>query len=954
MRLFRDWRIRTKLIISTLFLALVPMAVASMLSLDKFMDSLKGAYESDLEHIVANIQAMCKAQQELLQNKLTADLRIAHHIFYQHGEQIPISSTRLIEMEIEDQFTKEKTKARFPLWQMGGKPLLENHSIVDRVQELLGGTCTIFQRIDGDRLLRISTNVLRDNGTRAIGTYLPPASEVTKAILRKETYRGRAFVVNAWYITAYEPILSARGEVIGALYVGIPEQSALSLKTAIKSIKIGKTGYAFIMDSSGNLVVHPVKEGENILEVKDSSGFAYIKEVTKKAVQLKENEVGTIRYPWLNVELGEKIPRMKINKYQYFRDWDWIIVAGGYEEEIFAGVEQIKFFIYLVGLGSIVLAFLLTIGLSRVLTKPIMELTEVTARMAAGDLTQKANITTADEIGTLGRSFNRMAEQVLNYTRNLEDIVRVRTVEIQEKEEKYRSLSNLLNSILESSTEYSIIALDAQGVILEYNSGSAKLFGWSKEEVVGKMWIGKTFRREDRARGVLWEISRKVEAQGMTEYELERMRKDGGLFAAHAVMTTLKDPTGKILGFVEIARDITEKLSLEKELKETKDFLENIVQSSVDAIVTTDPKGRITFFNRAMEEMLGLPREKILGAPIYHFYAQGISEARKIMSILREKGSLQNYETSMNRQGQMVPILTSASLLRDEKQNIIGTLGVFKDLSEKKKLEEELKKTQAHLMQAGKMRALGELVAGVAHELNNPLMAAATFLHVVREKLPVHDENQHRLGLIQQCHERIAKIIDHLRDFSRQSKSDFRYLDIREPIENALLITGQQLLNHGIKIIRDFATNLPLIRGDANQLEQVFLNLIANAKDAMEKVEGKKELTISTSLLRHNGWHDIEVAIKDTGIGIPEENVDKIFEPFFSTKEVGKGTGLGLSICYGIIAAHGGRIEVESKMYGGTTFKVILPILSPPLQSVLGEIDTQEELINGQENFGSG
>lgn len=940
MKPFRDWRIRTKLIISTLFLALVPLAVASLLSLNKFTESLKGAYESDLAHIITNIHAMCKAQQELLQKKLTADLQIARQILYEHGKLPPIASTRVAEMEVEDQFTREKIKVLIPLWLIRGKPLLQDHTIVDRVQELVGGTCTIFQRIEGDRLLRVSTNVLRADGTRAIGTYLPPTSEVTKTILKGETYRGRAFVVNAWYITAYEPILNDRGEVIGALYVGIPEQSAVSLKSAIKSIKIGKTGYAYIMDSSGNLVVHPAKEGENILEVKDSSGYAYIKEVIKKAVQLKEDEIGTLRYPWINVELGETSPRMKINKYQYFRDWDWIIVAGGYEEEIFAGVSQVKFFIILVGVGSIALAFLLTIGLSRVVTRPISELTEVTARMAAGDLTQKVNITTANEIGTLGRSFNRMAEQILNYTRNLEGIVRMRTQEIQEKEERYRNLSTLLNSILESSTEYSIIAMDAQGVILEYNSGSAKLFGWSKEEVVGKMWIGKTFRREDRSRGLLQEIAHQVEIQGMTEYELERVRKDGSLFPAHAVVTTLKDPFGKIMGFVEIARDITEKLALEKELKETKDFLENIVQSSVDAIVTTDPKGRITFCNRAMEGMLGLPREKILGESIFQFYTEGLPEARKIMAILREKGRLQNYETSLNRQGKTVPILTSASLLRDENQQIIGTLGVFKDLSEKKKLEEELQKAQAHLVQAGKMRALGELVAGVAHELNNPLMAAATFLHVVQENLPAHDENQRRLRLIEQCHERIAKIIDHLRDFSRQSKADFRYLDIREPIENVLLITHQQLLNHGIRLVKNFAPDLPLIRGDANQLEQVFLNLITNAKDAMEKVAGKKELTISVALLQHNGWHDIEIAVKDTGIGIPAENVDKIFEPFFSTKEVGKGTGLGLSICYGIIAAHGGRIEVESKINEGTTFRVILPVLSAPLQSALEEIET--------------
>ncbi len=460
--------------------------------------------------------------------------------------------------------------------------------------------------------------------------------------------------------------------------MGIPEQSALSLKEAIKSIKIGKTGYAYIMDSSGNLVVHPAKEGENILGAKDSSGFEYMREIASKATLLKENEVGTIRYPWANVELGEKSPRMKINKYQYFRDWDWIIVAGSYEEEVFGGIARTKFFITLVALGSIALAILLTVMLSRILTRPVMELTEVTARMAGGDLTQKVRIATKDEIGTLASSFNRMADQILNYTRNLEDIVQARTEEIQEKEEKYRNLSNMLNSVLESSTAYSIMATDTNGIILEYNSGSVNSFGWTKEEVVGKMLIGDTFRKEDRSRGIIQEISRKVEAKGMTEYERERVRKDGTFFTAHAIVTALKDASGKTLGFLEIARDITEKLALEKELGKTKDYLENIVQSSVDGIVTTDPKGRITFMNRTFEEMVGRSRENLLGLHIHQFYLNGLHEARKIMSILWQKGSLKNYEMVAVKKDGTVPILTSASLLQDEFGKIIGTLGFLR------------------------------------------------------------------------------------------------------------------------------------------------------------------------------------------------------------------------------------------------------------------------------------
>ena len=143
------------------------------------------------------------------------------------------------------------------------------------------------------------------------------------------------------------------------------------------------------------------------------------------------------------------------------------------------------------------------------------------------------------------------------------------------------------------------------------------------------------------------------------------------------------------------------------------------------------------------------------------------------------------------------------------------------------------------------------------------------------------------------------------------------------------MITGQQLLNHNISIVKKLAEGLPEILGDSNQLEQVFLNLIANAKDAMDLVTGRKDLTISSELVSNKKLSSVMVVIKDTGAGIPPENLDKIFEPFFSTKPVGKGTGLGLSLCFGIMEAHGGRLEITSQTGKGTEVKVIFPIQVP-------------------------
>ena len=924
--LFRDWSIRTKLISVTLFLVLLPLLCVAYLSTNRFGKALKSASEEDLEHLVRNIYSMCKVQQEMVQMKVVSDLNVARELLYLHGRAIEIVPKEKLNFNAVNQFTKERFPVTVPIWKIGNMPLSLDTHFVDEVQKLVGGTCTIFQRIDGNRLLRISTNVIEKDGKRAVGTFIPPDSPVAQAILAGRSYSGRAYVVNDWYITAYEPIRGKDGTAIGALYVGVREQSAQSFKDEIKDIKVGDTGYVFIMDSKGTLKVHPAKEGKCVIDSKDSSGFEYIRALIMDAVGLQDGNVGTIRYPWINPELGETKPRQKINKYIYFRPWDWIIAAGTYEEEIYSSLYKTERFIIIMVLVGLILVFVLTFTLSKVLTRPIKDLTEVTTRMAGGDLSERVLVRSADEIGVLGVSFNRMIVQIQHYTSNLEKIVESRTQELKESREKYRDLSRFLNSILDSATEYAIIALDYYGKIIEFNKGAEKIFGWKKEEILKKEKTGITLLPEDCKKGIQKEMSKRTRAEGVYELDMYRIRKNGERFPAHSTITAIKDPSGKTTGFVEIVRDLTRRKSLEKELRETKEFLENIMESSVNGIVTTDLKGKITYLNRAMEEMIKYRREEILGEHISRVYVMGIQEARDIMALLRKDERAENYEMEVRtKDGEILIILNSLFLVRDEDDRVIGTAGIFKDITEQKRLEAKLKTAQVRLVEASKMRALGELVAGVAHELNNPLMASQTILHVLLKNLGEDYPERDRLELIQKCNNRIERIVEHLREFSRQTEPELSELDINKPIENALMITGQQLLSHNVLIEKRLSQDLPKVMGDSNQLEQVFLNLISNARDAMDEVTGPKKLTISTYRTEDEGALMVAVSVKDTGEGIPEENLEKILEPFFSTKPVGKGTGLGLSLCFGIIQTHEGRIEIKSQHGKGTEVKILLP-----------------------------
>jgi PAS domain S-box-containing protein len=925
---FSNLKIRTKLISVTLFLVLLPLFCVAYLAIDRFGKALREAAEEDLEHLVMNVYAMCEVQQEMLLMKVLSNLNVAREILYRHGREIEILTGEETVFDAVNQFTNERYPINVSAWKVGDILLSGDYQFVDEVQRLVGGTCTIFQRVKGDRLLRIATNAMGEDGQRAIGTFIPPESPVVQAILNGRSYSGRANVVDDWYVTAYEPIKGPKGKVVGALSVAVKEESAYSFKDEIKRIKVGKTGYVYIMDSQGTLKIHPAKEGENVIDSKDSTGFEYIRFMTEKAFTLKEGEVGTIRYPWLNPELGEKKPREKISKYRYFDTWDWIIVAGTYEEEIYQSLYKTERFILMVVLIGLGLVFYLTVALSKVLTGPIRELTEVTSKMAGGDLSQRVEVRSKDEIGVLGDSFNQMITQIQTYTTSLEKMVEERTQDLKESREKYRDLSRFLNSILDSATEYAIMALDVHGKIIEYNKGAEKLFGWKKEEVLNKANIAITDTPRDRDRSFQEEISRRARTEGVCELEMERVRKNGDIFPALTIVTANRGPSGRITGFVEIVRDLTRRRHLERELRETKEFLENIMESSVDGVVTTDLKGKVTYLNRAMEDMIKSPREEILGKHISLYYVKGIQEARKIMALLREKERAESYEMEVKREdGRKLAIWCSLFLVRDQEGQIIGTAGIFKDVTEQKRLEAELKVAQAHLVEASKMRALGELVAGVAHELNNPLMASQTILHVIFKNLHDGCPNRDRLELVRKCNDRIEKIVDHLRQFSRQTKPHLESLDVNRAVQDALMITGQQLLDHNIKILPHLSEDLPNVMGDSNQLEQVFLNLISNARDAMETVEGPKELTIHSMLTEDLGSPSVLVSVKDTGVGIPEEYLDKVIEPFFTTKSVGKGTGLGLSLCFGIIEAHGGRLEIKSQPGKGTEVKVLLPAI---------------------------
>jgi len=276
----------------------------------------------------------------------------------------------------------------------------------------------------------------------------------------------------------------------------------------------------------------------------------------------------------------------------------------------------------------------------------------------------------------------------------------------------------------------------------------------------------------------------------------------------------------------------------------------------------------------------------------------------------------------------------SVSPIFDENNGIIRTVHIVKNITERREAQksleaayQELKSTQQQLIQSSKMAAMGQLAAGISHELNQPLTGIKGFAQAVLMGLDDNSPIREDLKRIVEQSDRIDKIIRNVRFFARKSDFKMEKLDVNKPIEDSLMLLTEQLRLHNIHLNKCLTPGLPKIKGDPNQLQQVFLNLITNARDAIDSLKSPEggEITVKSCLSQDKS--NIEITFTDTGCGISKENIDNIFDPFFTTKSPDGGIGLGLAVAYRIIENHQGRIEVDSQEGRGATLKISLPLM---------------------------
>lgn len=389
------------------------------------------------------------------------------------------------------------------------------------------------------------------------------------------------------------------------------------------------------------------------------------------------------------------------------------------------------------------------------------------------------------------------------------------------------------------------------------------------------------------------------------------------------VCITIAKGEGRGLRTYAYIRDITLRKKMEREIREANEFLSKMIESSVNCVVATDMKGDILIFNKGAEKLLGYKTEEVVGKmSIRNVYPPGV--AKEVMEKMRspdygEVGRLESLPmVHKNRKGEAIDGSLSASIIYDNKGNEIATVGIFTDLRPRLKMEERLREAQQQLLQSEKLAAMGRLTSQVAHELNNPIYGIMNTLELLKTEIPSDSKRRRILDLSLSETQRLSEMLRSMLSFSKPQEEVRRKIDINRLIEDILLFLEKQLRESNVKIKTKLNQNISHITASPNQIRQVILNIAANAKEAMPK---GGTLTVET-LSKNN---QIVIKIRDTGVGIPGEIRDKIFDAFFTTKQKIKGVGLGLSVCYGIIKDHGGDIRVKSKTGEGSTFSIILP-----------------------------
>jgi PAS domain S-box-containing protein len=487
---------------------------------------------------------------------------------------------------------------------------------------------------------------------------------------------------------------------------------------------------------------------------------------------------------------------------------------------------------------------------------------------------------------------------------------------LRESEVRYRRL-------FEAARD-GILILDAKTLkITDVNPFMTELLGYSSNEFLGKeLWEIGFFHDKEASRATF----RALQEKGYIRYaDLPLQTKEGKPWEVEFVSNVYEEDSRQVIQCN--IRDITER----KLTEESRDRLAAIVESSDDAIFLKTFDGIVTSWNASAERMYGYTAAEAIGQHISFITpSEYANELASLLVSLQRGKRIDHLETMrVRKDGTIIHVSVSVSPVISAKGRLLGASAIARDITERKRAEtamrakkEELLAMTQQFWQASKLATIGELTASIAHELNNPLATVSLRVESLLGQFADGDPKRGALKIIEQEIERMAGLVSNLLQFSRRSQQQISTIDVYQEVENTLDFIEHHLRSRQINVVREFAPALPTLHADRQQLRQVFLNLLTNASDAMTQ-GGTLTLRVAAGRTEH-GASAIVIEFVDTGAGIKPEDLLKVWEPFFTTKDEGKGTGLGLAICRRIVEEHKGTINIESEVGEGTTVRITL------------------------------
>jgi len=487
--------------------------------------------------------------------------------------------------------------------------------------------------------------------------------------------------------------------------------------------------------------------------------------------------------------------------------------------------------------------------------------------------------------------------------------------------------------LVEAVTDYAIYMLDASGIVTTWNPGAQRFKGYAANEIIGQHF-SRFYTEDDRKTGLPSRALETAEREGKFEAEGWRVRKDGSRFWAYVVIDPIRDRSGQIIGFAKITRDLTERKAAEQVLHRSEEQFRLLVQGVSDyAIYLLDLEGNITSWNLGAQRIKGYFANEIIGQHFSRFYtdddrAAGLPELA--LETVRKQGRFEKEAWRVRKDGSRFWAHVIIDPIRDDQGNAIGYAKITRDISERRKAEEELQKAREFSLQAQKLEAIGQLTGGIAHDFNNLLMAVLGSLELLRKRLSDDPKSIALLENAAQGAQRGTTLTKRMLAFARNYEMKKEAIDIPTLVHGMKELVERSMGPSFNMEIR-FPLSLNPVEADANQLELALLNLSLNARDAMadggDIILAAREENISAghrSGLKAGRY--IRLSVTDTGEGMDQETLLKATEPFFTTKGVGKGTGLGLSMVHGFAEQSGGRLILHSQKGAGTTAELLLPV----------------------------